>query len=269
MSLLRLRVQIDKGSESVPLSRIVSFTEKLDGFLRALGQDIGIDESDNQWCASRFKDGSFMYTAGPVGDYSKAIQQRFNVSAAAFLAGDENTLDELRVSDKARVEFAQVAHAARNGSTRLGLYRSDKATRPKWFALQKGMGEVVSSKVRRSHSYLGSVQGYIATLHAEANPPHIWIREFPSQQRVRCNVGRAHIPRIAELLKDPDALVAIWGRVTVDKIDGGVELQAGRFRKCPTPLSDREFNSIIGMRPNMTGDLSTAEFIDLFRGDAD
>jgi hypothetical protein len=90
-----------------------------------------------------------------------------------------------------------------------------------------------------------------------------------SGQRIKCEVRRDDFSKVAALLRKPKDAVAIWGEVTIDRVDHSTYVRAERFQRLPRPLSDEEFESFFGCSSGMTGKLSIIGYLEKFRDDAD
>jgi hypothetical protein len=73
--------------------------------------------------------------------------------------------------------------------------------------------------------------------------------------------------QIYRLYEDKDAIVNLSGRVVMDRATGSINEVRVHWVKTYAPLSNSEFEKFFGLAPDLTGDLSTANYIDKIRDD--
>ena len=103
------------------------------------------------------------------------------------------------------------------------------------------------------------------SLYKESEPPYFDVRELSSQQIVKCIYRPENYLQVVELLKSKDAVVLISGTIKARRIDRKIEEIRVEKMRSTEPLSDDEFSRLRGSAPDLTGDMSTEEFIESSR----
>jgi len=113
----------------------------------------------------------------------------------------------------------------------------------------------------------GSIQGLLYSLTILGTPSVFRIREQATDNLVRCIYNRDLYPKIVAALSERNAIVRATGHMSLDRARRTVnEMNVERI-DCIDPLTDDEFLSLFGSAPEMTGELTTTEFIDQMRKD--
>lgn len=290
----RLRIQLFKGRKSIDLGRLGQVPEELNKFLKALGDDLRLSPEENHWQASRFADGSLALSVGlpnevtdDVAERGTAIVQQIadvSVRPAVLIATNLLSTNEVVLSqpdrlpdegpapsDATLLRFANFARSLREGETcRIGVYKTARARAPtKWYPITLESADRLSLLVQPLIEYEGTVFGVVHAVYKEGSNPHFDLRDLSRGSLVKCYFNDSLWPHIVKALAIRDNRVHVSGRVRANRIDRVIEsVVVGRIE--PTErLSDLEFEQFIGCAPEITGALTTAQFIDTIRGDGD
>jgi hypothetical protein len=113
----------------------------------------------------------------------------------------------------------------------------------------------------------GSVQG---TIHAwRTGSMFFQLRELSTGNLVHCEHDAVLYGRVHDATKVPNTIIHVYGRIHWDRATNAiinVEMNALDVTK---PLSEAEFERIFVSAPNFTGTMSTADYIEWLRGDAE
>jgi hypothetical protein len=97
--------------------------------------------------------------------------------------------------------------------------------------------------------------------------PYFQIREFGSDQLIRCYFEMRLYAEVHRALEHANAVVHATGEMRLDRARRAVdEMHVERLDRVE-PLSDDEFHSLFGSAPEITDDVTTAEFINNIRSD--
>lgn len=269
MATLRIRVEIDRGRERLPLSRIAGFTEKLAGLLEALGEESGFSADENEWQASHFKDGSLQLTAEPRFEIAPEAARAFTAKTTALLSGSLAAVADAEVTVEAADQFLEVARALEPGrEVRIGVYSSEKATRPRWRPISPEFAVMLARSTPRPMAYVGSVQGIIVSLFKEGDSPHFWLRDVATSRRVQCYYQRSMYSLVTDALADQDAVVHVRGRIQVDdRRERKLRMAVEKIRLAVAPGGRDDVVRLFGIAPDLTEDMSTSDFLQRLRED--
>jgi hypothetical protein len=94
-----------------------------------------------------------------------------------------------------------------------------------------------------------------------ADKPYLVIRELTSGDLVKCSYDDNDYDKVAKLFSKKTAVVIIQGTITLNRITLKSELtKAEQFEFAPE-FNNEDFDKFFGCAPEMTGQISAAEFI--------
>ena len=115
----------------------------------------------------------------------------------------------------------------------------------------------------------GSVQGTIHEWHTGARPMFFKLRELSTGELVRCEHDQALYGRVHEATGTPNTVIHAYGQITWDRTTNAIINVEANAIDLAEPISEIEFERLLGSAPHFTGTMSTADYIDWLRGDAD
>jgi hypothetical protein len=129
------------------------------------------------------------------------------------------------------------------------------------------------TRIRRAvetplYSY-GSVQGLMYSWVKGTVRPYFQLREFASDQLVRCYYDTRVYRDIHGAWEHPNAVVHATGEMTLERANRRVEEMTVERLDRVEPLTNEELLSLFGSAPDLTGGETTEEFIDRIRQDAE
>ena len=147
---------------------------------------------------------------------------------------------------------------------RLGIIEPDgTADKAEWKSITKLTTLNVDAAYNVEYKYDGALQGKLGTWYKDSN--YFNLRELSSKELVKCFYRSEMYDQIYRLFEDKDAVVNIAGTITADRATSRITEIRATWAKSYAPLSDKEFERFFGLDPDLTGDLSTNEFIDKIR----
>jgi len=114
--------------------------------------------------------------------------------------------------------------------------------------------------------YYGGMRGKIHSIFKKAFNPYIKIRDVLTDKLIVCYYPKKSYGEIVRLLEERDSTVAVFGRIIADRTDHSIiQIWAEKFEVLPKyQEGDRE--KFIGCAPDLTGGLSSEEYIRRNRG---
>lgn len=266
MARLRVKVELNKGRVGIPLRKLHQVVEETERFLRMLAEDAGIDPEQGQWLGLDFESGSLKFNAEYIGKVIQKTVRSFNTAFDDVRRG--KPVQRVRVAT--RYQYAKIAEALDEDEViGFGTYKSEDETTPEIFTLAKRDLPALLGEVQVPVESHGSVQGVIHSLFLGSQPPHFFLRELATGNLVKCVYERARYDEVAHALQQQNAVVHVYGEIKID-IGQRAFQQLRMERIVPAePMSESDFESFFGCAPNLTGQLSTQQFIDKVRGRAE
>jgi len=116
--------------------------------------------------------------------------------------------------------------------------------------------------------YHGEIQGIVHSLFKEIKRPYLVVRELSTRALVKCYFSISMYEKAVDTLSEMDGVVFVEGCISED-VGAGIArtIEVADFR--PAPLFDQSFfESFIGSRPNLTGELSAEDAVAKQRSNA-
>jgi hypothetical protein len=262
MPELKIKIEINKGREGVPLRRLVKVADEMRKFLEMFARDVGLGEGE--WLAERFKNGSAAYDNTYIGE---ATTQALQVAHRALehIGDPHRTPDDLAFGIR-RETFFQFGRVASplpaDDAVFIGLYNGNK--RPKMRPLSKERFLEIERAIVERKKHYGGLQGVITALFKGGNT--IWVRDLSTGNKIVCRYQSRHYDRIWELLGPKDTVVNVEGWITQKPgEDSHLEIQT------ITPsaeYNEGDLEKFFGIDPDFTGEMSTEDYLDDLRGES-
>lgn len=269
MAQIRLRIELNKGRTGAPLDKLGDIARQMERFLRSLASDLRLEIRPNEWLAVNFKNGSVSWDASYQTEVSESEVRRFNECVEFITDYDPETEGTNGlISDVTLLEYGRLGERIDPDEViGVGIYPLNGRARPRWRRVEYRK----ASRVRRAvetpiYSY-GSVQGEMHSLIKGIANPYFQVREFGTNQLVRCYYEPDLYADVHRALEHRNAVVHATGQMRLDRVKRSIEdMQVERLDRIE-PLTDDEFLSLFGAAPDITGDLSTKGFIAHVRED--
>jgi len=267
MARLRIRIELNKGRRGIFLHKLGGIGEETAKFLRMLGEDLGLGESKRDWLAVNFRDGSVTFEVENAGQPTEPEACAYTLalrSVIDYVPPGRNLPASIRLATIK--QYAQIAGSIDpDEHVSFGLYVNGEDDPTEWRMLSKQHAQELASYIDQPLQYEGWLQGRIHALYKGASPPYIQVRELSSGDLVKCIYKEKDYDVIVSLLHNKDAVVNIFGRVKARGSDGKIEeIRIDKAEEAPS-MSEEEFERFFGCAPDMTGHMSTEEFIDKVR----
>lgn len=266
MRTLRVRLELNKGRKGIPLHKLAAVTEEVQRFFQRVGSDLGVPTPREQWLAVRFRNGSVSFDAEYQGQLTEERIEQYNAELGGLIRAAVVPSFESRLSPATVLQFARIAEPIdEDEQVRFGLYQNGGARPVEWHALTKAASRQLAHAVVASNKYRGVVQGIAHSWYKEASPPYFYIRQSVTQSLVKCLYDKTQYSEVLHLFEKRNAVVQVIGMITANMIERRVdEVDCEKFA-IAEELSDEDFERFFGMAPDLTGNLTTEEYISLVR----
>jgi hypothetical protein len=271
MARLRIRFRFNPGRVGSPMDKLGEFASQTEKFLRSLAIDLGLTARKGEWLAHSFSNDSVAFDGEFPMSVPDAIAARGREALEA-ITGDT----PLDACNRELMDFTTMAEFAKIGQIMepddnffVGLYADGEAQPSNWRQInytQIGSIRQLLDAPLVSH---GSLQGTIHTWHTGARPMFFQLRELHTGNLVRCEHGTDLYSRVHEATKIPNTVIHTYGKIRWDRATNAIVSVDTSDIDITKPLAEIEFERLFGSMPSFTGTMSTADYIDWLRGDAD
>ena len=270
MATLRVRFKLNPGRTGIALGKLSKQSENIDLFLCSLAFDLGENDTPYMWLAKDFKNGSVYNTAELQAVVTVENATKFNdavQSLAKFKTGSSAKLPKF-ITAATVSKFASLRQSLdADEEIGIALFDIDSGKLKRWNLIDRLQLEQIAESIEAEVRYVGAVMGRTHEWNKGAKEPYIIIRELNSGELIKCIYADVDYDKVAKLFYRKTAVVIIEGGMTFNRITGKSEVQqATNFDFAPDLLDDN-YERFFGCAPNMTGSLSTEEFIAKGRDD--
>jgi hypothetical protein len=110
-----------------------------------------------------------------------------------------------------------------------------------------------------------ALQGRLGSWCRDAN--YFNLRDLASGLLIKCFYGPELCNIIDGIYEDANAVVNLSGIITAWRVNGQVREMRVTWARSYAPLSTSEYNKLFGLAPDLTGDMSAADYIEKVRSD--
>lgn len=267
MRILRVRVELNKGRKGIPMHKLASITDEIQKFFLRVGLDLGIPAPKEQWLAVKFGNGSVAYDAEYQGRVPEESLREYysELTKLPQLAHSPERVAS-RLSPSTILQFVRIAEPIdEDEEVRFGLYNNGVRKPTEWHSLTKSISRQIANTVASAEKYRGVAQGIVHSWFKEASPPYFNLRESVSGRIVKCFYEKNDYEHVVRLLQKKNAIVQIVGMITANLVDQRIEEVHAQKFAIAEELSDDDFEKFFGFAPDLTGDLTTEEYISSVR----
>jgi hypothetical protein len=170
-----------------------------------------------------------------------------------------------RVRVETRYQYARIAERLdADEAIVFGTYEKEDDL-PNVFRLSKLDLPIILTDLQVPVHSVGSIQGTIHSVFMGSQPPHFFLRELATDSLVKCLYGHETYDELATAMQQESAVVHVDGEITIDTKQRVFEqIKVAKITRAE-PLVNGDFEEFFGCAPNLTGNLSTQEFIDKVR----
>ncbi len=268
MTRIRLKIELNPGGVGVRLDKLAKISTEVEKFVRLLASDSGATPQPGELLARDFYEGSFGSVIEYVHNVDPSAAMKFNQGLRFFADFDADHING-EYSPATVRQFIEMGTVIDNDEVvKLGIIDPDGTDeKAEWKSITKITTLNVDAVFHQEYNYDGALQGRLGTWYKDSN--YFYLRELSSNELVKCFYGVGLYDQIYRLYEDKDAVINLSGAITADRATSRVTEVRVHWAKSYPKLSDAEFQKLFGLAPNLTGDLSTSEFIDKMRNGDD
>lgn len=267
MAKLKLRVEMNKGRKGIALGKLARITQEILEFLRMAYTDAELPGNPESWFAYNFKNDSVDFDCECYQDIDADEVKYANTVLRAIMTNDVHSdLLKRKIKPSTRRQYSKIATPIDpDEKVTFGLFINGDIEPEERHDLTKSAAYEIEVELPANANYYGEIQGTIHSLYKDDKPKKIKVRELSTKNLVDCLFEDSLYKNVIEVLGELKGVVFVEGMVREDLSKGMVEsVQAKAFRLAPA-FDEIKFNSLIGTAPDLTGALTTEEFVERFR----
>lgn len=269
MAKIRIAVEFNRGRSRASLSRFGSLCSDLNKFLVSAAKDVGIDIGE--FSAFDFTNRSVAFKAeSPDIEDAKAAKYRGEIRELIAYEPSKGTWKGVLTGRSLKSYSTISEHMELDDTLEIALLDSaneDQWDSFSWLQIKKRHAEAIAEFISEPISYYGSVFGKIHSLFKEGDEPHFTLRESVSNRLVACHYRNEDYATIYDLLKERDAHVHVAGIIVFSREMNEIESIDCERMKRVSELSDEQTRGVLQELGNVTGALTTEDFIKKIRDD--
>jgi hypothetical protein len=267
MARLHFRIKLNPGGIGAQLDKLAEVSSKTDQFLRSLANDVSLTMKKGELIAVRFENGSVAFDIEFIGIAEERQVNVYNSTLDKVVNyGVFPHMDLGPVRPQTLASYAAIADPiAADEKIEIGIYENGTNT-PRWNILSKQVSKQILEDLRPIE-YEGGIQAIIHSLVLESGKPSFKARELSSESLITCYYSEALYNDIVETLQSRYAVVHVIGTIWASRITKQIEeMRVDKITKAPV-MTASELERLWGSAPNLTGDLTTEEFLHQIRDD--
>lgn len=271
MARIKVRFDVGRNQTGVPLDKLGEIASASEKFLRSLAADLNIETKKGQWIAVNFQSGSVLYDVQFADESSEVVADKYSHALAAIAAYDPMKLDDLgAVSEATLLEYAGIGRVLDpNEAIGIGIFNHELDEPTEWRELSYARATEIKKEIEAPILSYGMVQGILHAWYKGAVPSYFQLRELSTESLVKCIYAPPYHADVHAATEDRGAVILVTGHMSFDRATKSTTELRVEDIQVVRPLSDDEFEKFFGCAPNLTGELSTNEYIELIRGDGD
>jgi hypothetical protein len=267
MAKVKLRVELNKGRRGIALGKLSKITQETLHFLSMVYRDAELPGDPDGWLAVNFDNESVDFDCESFQDVELLQEERAKKVLHVVMTNDRTSdFGKRVVRDATRRQYSQIASAIEpDEKVTFRLFQNGDVDLKDTHELTRSVAYEIELQLPSSANYHGEIQGAIHSLFKEERPRRIRVRELSTGDLVDCQFDDELYHNLIDVLKEPRGIVFIEGEIHENLASGAIDaIKAKSFRLAPA-FDEERFNSLIGCAPNLTGDLTTEEFVERFR----
>ncbi len=276
METIKIELDFFQGQAELPLYRLGELIEKSVDLFVAVCGEIGIPCNSNDWKISGISSGSLMGLGACSVEATPRQMEEFNARyEMAVVEEDEEESGGAKIVELSEVKkrasyLKKLIH--KNERIRYGLHKVDAPGQVRWIDARAGAENKQIAKPKKTVDYDGGMRVAVTSLVLDPpEKPYAICRDLAGGQPVKCFIRHEHITDyIAPALKETDErqlpIFVVEGRVRENLITGTRSITASVVTPLPA-FDEALFKKLRGTMPNLTGKMTTGEFIEWMRDD--
>jgi len=218
MSLLRMRITLNKGKRGIALDKLENIVEELRKFFVGVGNDMELTEPTS-WVGVDFRNSSLEFTTEYQVSVDTAKLARFN-GALMTLARSEFPPSFDPATSQHFFEVAGLLEP--DEVAEIAVFNEDNTIIP----LEIGRRTATLARfidVLPFRESIGAIQGKIHSLYKESRPQHFVLRELSTDNLIKCIYELDDYPAIVKALEVKEQVLHVRGLVVTDTRKRNIE----------------------------------------------
>jgi hypothetical protein len=261
-------IKSDEKGKGVPLLQLGRVAEEAAKFFRSLSDDLTIEFKPEDWLAVAPRRGSFAFDIESRRELppKQARSVRAAVTRVARYKPPGGKPPE-NLRRETLTQYAKIGAVLDIGQTvEISAYQDDNRRKPVG-EISKTLSKLIIDTLAESVEYYGSVQGRPYSLTIGSSPEYFLIRELSTGTLIRCEFKPERHSDVVSLFRKVGTVVLVGGNVYASRAHKSIiKIAVNDLQECED-ITQEEFDSFFGSAPQLTGDLSTDEFVDMVRRD--
>jgi hypothetical protein len=263
MATLRIKLVLNEGRIGIPLEKLAGIATDTKEFLTMVATDL--DLPGEEWIAVNFENGSVIFDCERIAlDVESCDRGRRGLRA--ILANQP--IDEKSVSIRVatRLKYGDIAKRIEaDERIRIAVYDNGEANSASWYELTREQSLRIEEAHHRKAQYYGEIQGYVHSFYKEARKPKLVVRDLATRTLVDCFFKPEMYEAAVDTMSEPEAVIFVEGTVNEDLGTGAIEsIDVSDFHLAPQ-FDLAFFESFIGTKPQLTGDVTSEQRIGQLR----
>ncbi len=268
MAKVRIRVELNKGRRGIALAKLAKITQETLQFLSMAYRDAELPGEPDGWLAVNFDNNSVDFDCECLQDIELPQVEHASKVFRVVMSNDRTSdFGKRVVRDATRRQYSQIASTIDpDEKVTFRLFKNGDVDPRETYELTRSVAYEIELKLPSSADYYGEIQGTIHALYKDDKPRRVVVRELATRKLVDCLFDDDLYKGVIDVLEDPEGIVFVEGHVHENLATGAVEsVSAKDFRLAPV-FDEEKFNLLIGSAPNLTGRLTTEQFVERIRG---
>ena len=267
MALLKVKIELNKGRRGIKLEKLGKINAEIESFLQSLGNDVSLPKDNGEWLAINFENSSLIFDAeyqGQVTDYDILAFNEGFFTVQSY--GADKEIKSNGISLKTLSQYAGIAKAIDiDEVVTFGIYQDEKIIRP--IVLSKKEATNINEKIDQHIEYRGSFQGIPYSLTKGEKGYSFKLRRLVDNDLITCYFPKKMYQGIIPIFNRDDTIAYVAGLIKANKITRKIDsVNVEKIDIAPI-LKESDIDNFIGCAPDITGGLSTSEFINSIRDD--
>lgn len=270
MAKVRLRVELNKGRRGIRLGKLARIAQETLDFLSRAHRDAELPGDPQEWLAVNFDNNSVDFDCEALEDVELLVAERANRVFHTVMTNDRTSDFAKRVvSDSTRRQYSQIAALIEPDERVIfKLFNNGGAEPVETHDLTRSMAHDIDLQLPSTADYYGEIQGTIHALYKDDKPKRVVVRELSSRRLIDCFFDDAIYGGVIDALEDQRGVVFVEGEIRENLVTGIIEYVSAKDIRLAPVFDEARFNSLIGSAPELTGALSTEEYVERFRASA-
>jgi hypothetical protein len=267
MAILRIRLVPNEGRIGIPLEKLAGITSDTKEFLAMVATDL--DLPGDEWIAVNFENGSVVFDCERLALDSESWE-RGKRGLRAILGNETIEDPSISVRVATRLKYSEIARRIDpDERIRIAVYENGTVDSSSWYELTREQSQEIEEANHRRAQYYGEIQGYVHSFYKEARKPKLVVRDLATRALVDCFFKPEMYEAVVDTMTEPKAVIFVEGIVNEDLGSGCIEsIEVSDFHLAPE-FDLAFFESFVGTKPDLTGDVSSERFIRELRDEDD